>query len=85
MNLQVLITGLLVAACAVYCAWSLMPAVLRQGLAKRMLTFAPKQAWLQRAARPASGCGSGCDGCGEANPASATGTKVIRIHKQPPS
>ncbi len=74
MALQTLITGLLVLACSGYAAWTLMPAALRNRLRLRFgLDTTPA----------ASGCGSGCDGCGSAKPAAAV--QPIHIVRRPPS
>jgi len=64
-TLQSFVVALLVAACATYATWKLMPATPRRSLATWWLRSAPvpgpMRAALLRAAQPASGCG--CDGC----------------------
>jgi hypothetical protein len=66
--LQHLFVYLLVACCAGYSVWRLLPGKLKA----RMAGAAAQQAWLPPALRSrleivagatASGCGSGCDGC----------------------
>ena len=75
MDMQTVLTALLVAACSGYAAWKLMPDALRRKLA----------AWVGRPLPAASGgCGSGCDGCGSNPPPRSTpGESVIRIVRQP--
>ena len=62
--LQTAIVALLVAGCAVYAAWALLPAAARRAVAVALLkrplpAFAAR--FLRRHADAASGCG--CDGC----------------------
>jgi len=61
---QTIVVALLVAGCAVYAAWALMPAAARRGVAvallKRPLPGLAAR-FLRRHAESASGCG--CDGC----------------------
>jgi hypothetical protein len=81
--LQNLIVVLLVAGCAVYAAWALMPAAARRGIAGSLLklplpaSFALK---MRKAATVSSGCG--CDGCDHA-PAKATpaAPQVVTFHR----
>jgi hypothetical protein len=84
--IQTLITALLVAVAALYAAWSLMPATWRMALARRLLRWAPRNAWLQKAAQSPGGCasGDGCQGCDDgAGKQPAPGTpKVIQIHRR---
>ena len=62
--MQTIVVALLVAGCAVYAAWALMPAAARRGVAvallKRPLPGGAAR-FLRRHAEAASGCG--CDGC----------------------
>ena len=74
--LQTAIAIVLVVACAVYAAWTLLPAAARRGIARALLKrrlpeFAAT--FLRRHAEAASGCG--CDGCDRnvASPPPATG------------
>jgi len=62
--LQTAVVALLVAGCAVYAAWALLPATARRGIARALLKrplpgFAAR--FLRRHAEASSGCG--CDGC----------------------
>jgi hypothetical protein len=62
--MQDLVVGLIVAGCAVYAAWVLMPASWRRAAAGRTLGLplpAPLRTRFERLARSAPGCG--CDGC----------------------
>jgi len=62
--MQDLIVGLIVAACAVYAAWVLMPASWRRGAAGRFANGplpSAVRARFQRLSKSAPGCG--CDGC----------------------
>ena len=84
--MQALIVAVIVAACASYSTWSLMPAAWRQRLARRLLQWPALagQAWLQRAAAQRGGCGDGCSSCdaGAAKPAAPGARQVIRIHRR---
>jgi hypothetical protein len=85
MHAQSLIVALLVLGSFAYASWTLMPAALRRRLAGALLGWPGLrgQAWLQRAARPAGGCG--CDGCDSAPlKASADGAQPIRIVRRLP-
>lgn len=82
--MQHLVVALIVAACAVYAAWVLMPSALRRRLAQRV------QHWpwpgflgsrLRRAALAPTGCG--CDGCDAKPAAPRGGGQAIRIHRRP--
>ena len=62
--IQTVVVTLLVAGCAVYAAWALLPAAARRGIALALLKRPlPNVAarFLRRHAEAASGCG--CDGC----------------------
>lgn len=82
--MQDLIVALIVAACAVYAVWVLMPSALRRRLALRL------QHWpwpefvargLRRAAAAPTGCG--CDaGCEVKKPASPD-AQPIHFHRRP--
>lgn len=86
--MQELLVALIVLACTVYAAWTLMPSALRRAIAQRL------QHWpwppllarsLRRAALAPTGCG--CDGCDAKAPGSprapAAQQHTIRIHRQP--
>lgn len=81
---QQLIAALIVAGCAAYAAWALMPAGLRRTLARRM-AHGPWPRVLartvERAALAPTGCSS-CEGCSttQARPAAV---QPIRIHRRP--
>ena len=62
--IQTVVALCLVVSCAVYAAWTLLPAAARRGIAVALLKrplpgFAAR--FFQRHAQAASGCG--CDGC----------------------
>jgi hypothetical protein len=62
--LQGIVATLLVVACAVYAAWTLLPAAGRRGIAAALLKRPLPEAaarFLRRHAEAAGGCG--CDGC----------------------
>ena len=64
MLVQTLVVALLVAGCAVYAAWTLMPRAGRRGIAAALLKLPlprPVAAILRRHATAANG--SGCSGC----------------------
>ena len=64
MSAQIVIVALLVTACTVYAAWSLMPSAARRHLAQALLKLplpAPARAPLEKALAPSDGCG--CNGC----------------------
>ena len=61
---QDIVVALLVAACAVYAAWSLLPAAARRGIAVALLKLplpGPLAARMARHTVITSGCA--CDGC----------------------
>ncbi|MET0349181.1 MAG: DUF6587 family protein [Rhizobacter sp.] len=67
--MQDLLVGLIVAACAVYAAWVLMPASWRRRAAARLAGGplpSALRARFQRLAKSAPGCG--CDGCDAGTP-----------------
>jgi hypothetical protein len=84
MTAQAFIVALIVLACSVYVAWTLMPAAARRAIATRMLRL-PLPAWLakpfRKASLPASACG-GCDNCGDTT-APPDATKTIKFHPRP--
>ena len=87
MLVQSLSVALLVAGCAVYAAWTLMPAASRRRIAAALLkTPLPESlaGFMRRHATAASGCG--CDGCDRASPEAATPatTQPITFHRAPP-
>ena len=64
MQMQSLVVALLVAGCAVYGTWTLMPAALRRTIALALLKLplpAGVATFMRRHSAQASGCG--CDGC----------------------
>jgi hypothetical protein len=80
--MQTSIVALLVFGCAVYAAWTLMPAVARRALATALLKLPLPKALagrLRRAATTFAACG--CDGCDHA-PAKAVpaAPQVVRFH-----
>ncbi|MEP7302284.1 MAG: hypothetical protein ABI699_12210 [Caldimonas sp.] len=86
MMLQSLAAALIVAACAAYAVWTLMPAGARRGIALAVLKLplpAALAGFMRRHAVPASGCG--CDGCDQsALKAPRPGAQTIRIHRRLP-
>ena len=67
--MQDLVVGLIVAACAVYAAWVLMPASWRRATAARLAGGplpSALRARFQRLSKSAPGCG--CDGCDAGTP-----------------
>ena len=91
---QWIVVGVLVAACAVYAAWTLSPAAARRRVATAALAWHwPAAAFWSRHAQAPAGCG--CDGCDAAPLAAkagdaargdlgAGGTKPITFHPRPP-
>jgi len=81
--LQNLIVALLVAGCAVYAAWTLMPATARRGIATSLLKLplpAALELKMRRAATVSSGCG--CDGCDHAPAKTARAApQVVTFHR----
>ncbi len=82
MSVQSLIVAILVAACSLYAAWTLMPAAARRGIARALLKLrlpAAVASRLQRQLEPSTGCA--CDGCdaGSKKPG-ASDPQPIRIH-----
>jgi len=82
MLMQNLIVLSLVAGSLAYALWTLMPAALRQGLARKLLPLAPNQAWLQKAARQAGGCGGGDGGCSACGDGGTPKIQTIKIHRR---
>jgi len=83
--MQSLVVALIVMACSLYAAWTLMPSALRRTLALWMLKLALPE-WLarpfRRAAGPAGACG-GCDSCGDtASKPAATGAQKVTFHRR---
>jgi hypothetical protein len=72
MDWQTVVTALIVIGCAVYAAWKLMPAALRQRGRTAFGISAPASA---------GGCG-GCDGC-SSEPKPASGEHVVHIVRLP--
>ncbi|HWI11996.1 MAG TPA: hypothetical protein VNU48_11760 [Burkholderiaceae bacterium] len=83
--LQNLIVALLVAGCAVYAAWALMPAAARRGIAGSLLKLPLPAAFerkMRKAATVSSGCG--CDGCDHAPAKTARAkSQVVTFHHRP--
>ena len=90
MHWQSLIVALIVTACSVYAAWTLMPSAARRTAAGWMLKLplpSVLAAPFERAARAASGCG--CDGCdrSELKPTAGGAPNAARpltFHPRPP-
>jgi hypothetical protein len=73
MDWQALITALIVASCALYSTWRLLPVTLRARWSARLLG--------QPVPAAAAGACGGCDGCGggSARPLRPPAQSVIRI------
>jgi hypothetical protein len=88
MNGQAIVVAVLVAACAVYAAWTLAPRAARRALAGALLKRAwpaPVVRFLERHAQADAGCG--CDGCDAAEkraPAAPGGAQPVTFHRKPP-
>lgn len=82
--MQDLVVGLIVAACAVYAVWALMPSSLRRSLALRVQHW-PLPSVLERSMRRAAlaPTGCGCDGGCAATKKPVPTTQPIRIHRRP--
>jgi len=83
MAAQSLLVALIVAACAMYAAWTLMPGAVRRSLAALVLRLSLPE----RVARPfrkalatTGGCG-GCDSCGDST-AKPTAVKPVTFHRR---
>lgn len=64
MLIQTMIVGVIVAVCAAYALWMLLPQALRKPLANQLLRLPLPVRWsvfLQKASQRGAGCG--CDGC----------------------
>jgi hypothetical protein len=86
MHAQSFVVALLVIACSVYAAWSLMPAAARRSVALALLKM-PLPTSLAQALHKhtvaASGCG--CDGCDRGTgKAARPAVQAIRFHRRPP-
>ena len=80
MAVQSLVVALIVLACAVYAAWTLMPAATRRTMAAAMLKLPLPEVLarpFRRAMRSGSGCG-GCDSCGD----TAIPVKNVTVHRR---
>ncbi len=86
MHLQSILVALIVAACAVSVAWTLMPSAARRQIALRLLAHRlpePLAARLRRHAQAVSGCA--CDGCDKGTAKVAPpAVQAIRFHPRPP-
>jgi len=91
MNVQLIVVALVVAACAIYAAWTLAPRALRRRVAGALLGRgwpARIEQFLQRHARADDGCG--CDGCdvaeakAKAKGAAPGAARPITFHPRPP-
>jgi hypothetical protein len=81
--MQTLIVTLIVAACSVYAAWTVMPSAWRRTLAQRLQHW-PLPALLSRPLRRAAlaPTGCGCDGCDAKQPAPGA-PQTIQLHRRP--
>jgi hypothetical protein len=77
MLLQSLVVAMIVIGCAIYAAWTLMPAASRRGIAVALLKLplpGGMAAFMRRHSVAASGCA--CDGCDK----SVTKTAAPKVH-----
>ena len=85
--MQTLITALLVAGCAGYATWTLMPATLRRRIANAALAYPMPDLLarrLRRFAAAPSGCGcDGCDRSPKTSPPDGSGGTPITFHRRP--
>ena len=85
--MQDFVVAVVVIGCALYAAWTLMPASWRRALAKRAAPLplpARARSRLQRIAQSAPGCGcDGCDSGGGAPAAKAGEAQPIRFVRKP--
>ena len=82
--MQDLAVGLIVAGCAVYATWVLMPAAWRRATASRALSLplpALVRIRLERLVRSAPGCG--CDGCDASGPKKSAEAQPMRFIRKP--
>lgn len=80
--MQTVFVALIVAACGLYAAWTLMPSAARRAIAAQMLKLPlprPMARPFVKASQTAGGCG-GCGGC-SGSPPPPSGEKVIRIQR----
>lgn len=84
MNGQMAVVLAVVAGCALYAGWALMPAAARRWMARALLRWPlpgfMAQFFRKAAQRAGSACG--CDGC-DVPPAAAPQEHPIRIHRRP--
>ena len=81
---QSLVVALIVLACTVYAAWTLMPAAARRAMAAAMLKLSLPDVLarpFRQATQSGSGCG-GCDSCGDAGAKSPTAVQTVTIHRR---
>ena len=79
---QSLVVALIVLACTVYAAWTLMPAATRRAMSTAMLKLSLPDVLarpFRQATQSGSGCG-GCDHCGDANAPKAVQT--VTVHRR---
>lgn len=85
MSLQMILVSLIVLACALQAAWTLMPARARAATATALLRLhwpAGIAARLRKAAGGASGGCGGCDSCGPVKPDLPGAAKPITLHRR---
>lgn len=81
--LQNIVVGLIVAACALYATWALVPASWRRATAARLAGWplpGPLRARFARLAQSAPGCG--CNGCDTPAP-KVGGAQPVRFVRKP--
>lgn len=86
--MQDVLVGLIVVSCALYAAWSLMPAALRRSLAgqgARLPLPSRLRSRLRAIASAAPGCGcNGCDRGGDAAAATPGAAKPVQFVRKLP-
>ncbi|HEY2927434.1 DUF6587 family protein [Piscinibacter sp.] len=81
---QSLVVALVVLACTVYAAWTLMPSAARRAMATAMLKLPlpdPLARPLREAVQSGSGCGS-CDSCADAGAKAPTAVQPVTVHRR---
>ena len=83
MAAQSLVVAVIVAACATYAVWTLMPAMARRSVATLVLRLSLPERLarpFRKALGPAGACG-GCDSCGGI-PGAPAQVKTVTVHRR---
>jgi hypothetical protein len=84
MAAQSLVVALIVLACTVYAAWTLMPAAARRAMATALLKLSLPEVLarpFRRATQSGGGCG-GCDNCGDADAKATKALQTVTVHRR---